>query len=265
MLRFVEKTRSSNRQNAPSEPVGCVELAMTHRPAPGASFDALCSRETWFAPNVPLAPVLAPHASRPLPSAGNWVCFSCSIPPLFVLSHSMPMINTTDKLALFGAFLSPLAPSLWIHWPLFFRPTPAPAPPAGSGRAQRFPAGYCLTPTAEFIGKDRTESNLDERSLYFIMSPNRAIHCGKIKPFLPTRRRTTVDHSLSRPEGLNASGSRRACRMAMSPSAQHSILLIRSDQTRIVKQRALPDYPSAFLFPNGISRFGQQVPHPCTY
>ena len=147
----------------------------------------LLARETWFAPNVPLAPVPAPHASRPLPSAGNWVCFSCSIPPLFVLSHSMPMINTTGKLALFGAFLSPLAPSLWIHWPLFFRPTPAPAPPAGSGRAQTlpFPAGYCLTPTAEFIGKDRTESNLDERSLYFIMSPNRAIPAEKSNRFSP--------------------------------------------------------------------------------
>ncbi len=151
MLRFVEKTRNSHTQNAPSEPVGCVELAMTHRPA-----SWLTPRPgNMFAPNVPLAPVLAPHASRPLPSAGNWVRFSCSIPPLFVLSHSMPMINTTDKLALFGAFLSPLAPSLWIHWPLFFRPTPAPAPPAGSGRAQTLPR-WLLPDTDSRIHRQRS-------------------------------------------------------------------------------------------------------------
>src|SRR5271166_4655977 len=39
-----------------------------------------------------------------LPPAGNWVRFSCSIPPLFVLSHSTPMINTTGKLASFWRF-----------------------------------------------------------------------------------------------------------------------------------------------------------------
>src|SRR5271157_3533033 len=40
------------------EPVGCVELAMTHR---SASLLA-GARETWFARNVPLTPVLPPHA-----------------------------------------------------------------------------------------------------------------------------------------------------------------------------------------------------------
>src|SRR5208337_5507351 len=42
-------------------------------------------------------------------------------------------------------------------WPLFSRPTPHVSRltlddvrPAGSGRAQTFPAGYCLSPTAEF-------------------------------------------------------------------------------------------------------------------
>ena len=54
-----------------------------------------------------------------MPPAGNWFRFSCSIPPLFVLSHSLPMINTTGKLASFCTFLSPLAPSLRIHWPQF--------------------------------------------------------------------------------------------------------------------------------------------------
>ena len=31
--------------------------------------------------------------------------FSCSIPPLFVLSHSLPMVNIMGKLASFGRFL----------------------------------------------------------------------------------------------------------------------------------------------------------------
>ncbi len=44
------------------------------------------------------------HASRPTPPAGNWLRFSCSIPPLFVLSHSLPMVNTMGKLASFGRF-----------------------------------------------------------------------------------------------------------------------------------------------------------------
>jgi hypothetical protein len=39
-----------------------------------------------------------------LPPAGNWVRFSCSISPLFVLSHNMPIVNTTSKLALFWRF-----------------------------------------------------------------------------------------------------------------------------------------------------------------
>jgi len=39
-----------------------------------------------------------------LPPAGNWVCFACQIPPLFVLSHGLPMVNTMGKLALFWRF-----------------------------------------------------------------------------------------------------------------------------------------------------------------
>ena len=79
---------------------------MTHRFSVPVVFAThpICPRETCFAPNVPLTPVLAPPRPTPLPSAGNWVRFSCSIPPLFVLSHSMPMINTTGKLASFWRF-----------------------------------------------------------------------------------------------------------------------------------------------------------------
>ena len=39
-----------------------------------------------------------------MPPAGNWVRFACSILPLFVLSHNLPMVNTMGKLALFGRF-----------------------------------------------------------------------------------------------------------------------------------------------------------------
>src|SRR5271166_545567 len=39
-----------------------------------------------------------------MPPAGNWVRFACSIPPIFVLSYSLPRVNTMGKLALFGRF-----------------------------------------------------------------------------------------------------------------------------------------------------------------
>ena len=90
-----------------------------------------------------------------LPPAGNWVRFFCSIPPLFVLSHSLPMINTTGKLASFGRFSITANFSLRLHWPLATILSPLatiscrPPGPAGSGRAQTLPAGYCLPPTAE--------------------------------------------------------------------------------------------------------------------
>jgi len=54
-------------------------------------------------------------APRPLPPAGNWVRFSCSIRPLFVLSHNISMINTTGKLASFWRF-SITARSLSSHY-----------------------------------------------------------------------------------------------------------------------------------------------------
>src|SRR5271157_1906187 len=81
------------------EPVGCVELAMTHRSA---------SRCYLLAPGIRGLPATFPwHLfSRPTPFAvgRKLASFSCSIPPLFVLSHSMPMINTTGKLASFWRF-----------------------------------------------------------------------------------------------------------------------------------------------------------------
>jgi len=98
---------------------------MTHHSASRCVFATYPT--CWRPGNVVCPPTFPWHLfSRPtpLPSAGNWVRFSCSIPPLFVLSHSMPMINTTGKLASFCAFLSPLAPSLRIPWPQFSRHSP---------------------------------------------------------------------------------------------------------------------------------------------
>ncbi len=54
-------------------------------------------------------------APLPLAPAGHWVRFSCSIRPLFVLSHNISMINTTGKLASFRRF-SITASSLSSHY-----------------------------------------------------------------------------------------------------------------------------------------------------
>ena len=54
-------------------------------------------------------------APLPLPPAGNWVRFSCSIRHSFVLSHNISMINTTGKLASFRRF-SITASSLSSHY-----------------------------------------------------------------------------------------------------------------------------------------------------
>ena len=76
--------------------------------APLASRCAFATHPTCWRPGNVVCPQRSPGtcspAPRPLPSAGNWVRFSCSIPPLFVLSHSMPIINTTGKLASFWRF-----------------------------------------------------------------------------------------------------------------------------------------------------------------
>jgi len=76
--------------------------------------------------------------------------------------------------------------------------------------------------------KDRAGSNLDERPLYFSMSPNQAIPAEKsIRCSLLAAVGPLI--ILSWPEALNASRSRRACRMAIRRNAC-SLL-------------ALPDFP----------------------
>jgi len=164
-----------------------------------------------------------------MPPAGNWLRFAGSISPLFVLSHSMPMINTTSKLASFWRFSvtagslpsDSLATLLSPHAPR----SPPHAPPAGSGRARTLPAGYCHPPTAELRKTERGPISRSSPSI-FTMSPSQAIAAEKSIRFSPlaVARPSTIR---SRPETLNASGSRRACRMAISRNAC-----------------ALPDFPA---------------------
>jgi hypothetical protein len=148
-----------------------------------------------------------------MPPAGNWLRFSCSIPPLFVLSHSLPMINTTGKLASFCTFLSPLAPSLRIHWPQFSRHSPLPPTTLPH---------WLLPDTDRRFVKDRTGSNLDERPLYIEYVTEQGDSCGKIKPFFPTRRRRTPGHSLV------ARGAQRQSLQACLPDGAMPVLCLLS-------------------------------------
>ena len=108
----------------------------------GPSYPYLAGvRETWLAPNVPLESVLPPHASRPHAPCSRLeigFVFACSIPPLFVLSHSLPRGNTMDKLALFGRFsitASSLPSRLTDHYSLATRFTShVPRPTIVGGR-----------------------------------------------------------------------------------------------------------------------------------
>src|SRR5271157_1633583 len=101
------------------------------------------------------------------------------------------------------------------------------ARPAGSGPAQTL-ARWLLPDTDSRIGKDRTGPDLEERPLSISMSPNQAIPAEKSIRFSPLAAAQPLN-ILSRPETLNASGSRRACRMAIRRNAC-SLL-------------ALPDFP----------------------
>ena len=159
----------------------------------------------------------------PSPSAGNWVRFACSNPPCFALSHNMPIINTTSKLALFWRFsitASTISSIHWplfsCHWPLFSRHSPlflchSPLPP------KTLPLGYCLTPTAELSKSERGPISTSRPSISLCAEPGDS--CTQINPFLPTRRRSHVDRSLVA-GALDVSGSRRACRMAISRNAR---------------------------------------------
>src|SRR5208337_1151010 len=87
-------------------------------------------------------------------------------------------------------------------------PSPRPtlrARPAGSGRAD--PPRWLLPSTDRRIGKDRSGPDLDERSVHiqyvtefqYVTKPSNFL--GQINPFLPARRRPTLDHSLVAGDG----------------------------------------------------------------
>ena len=137
------------------------------------------------------------------------------------------MTNARAIWLCFRAFLSPPAPCLRLHGALttgHYSPAPRPtlhAPRASMRRYQRGqvvrrPSPHWLLPDTDrrFV-KDRTGPNLDERSLYiqYVTEPGDSF--GKSIRFSPlaAARPLTIR---SWPEALNASGSRGACRMAIS-------------------------------------------------
>jgi|SRR5271157_5421494 len=134
----------------------------------------------------------------------------------------MPTTNTRANWLRFGAFLSPSAPCLRLHWALTTghyshaprHPRRHPPGPAGSGRAQTLPR-WQLPDTNSRIGKDRTGPGLLSSPSVFSMSPNQATPAEKSIRFSPLAAVQPLN-ILSGPETHNASGSRRACRMAIS-------------------------------------------------
>jgi len=161
-------------------------------------------------------------APRPMPPAGNWLRFSCSIPPLFVLSHSLLMVNTMGKLALFWRF-SLTASSL----PSDSLATILPPLATRHYLLRPSPAGYCMQPTAELGKTERDPISTSTPSISVCHRNRRFLQTKSIR-FSPLAAAQPLT-ILSWPEALNASGSRRACRMAISRNA--SSLL------------ALPDFP----------------------
>ena len=136
-----------------------------------------------------------------VPPAGNWVRFSCSIPRLFVLSHNMPMINTTGKLGSFWRFSitagslrsDSLATILSLH-------APCPRPTSGD-RSCADPPRWLLPATDSQIVKDRTGPDLDERPVYIEYVTKPGDSYGKINPFPPlasARSLTTLSRARSR-------------------------------------------------------------------
>ncbi len=185
-----------------------------------------------------------PLFSRPAPCAAGRKLGSFFRPilPLFVLSINVPTTNTRANWLRFGAFLSPPVPSLRIHWPLttvywplftchwpqFSRHSPLATrhsplattsqdPPPLATTSHRPP--NCQSPNG---ARSRRAGPLSH------YAPNRAIPVHKsIRSFpLAAAHPLTV---LSWPEGLHASGSRRACLMHTGRNACSFV--------------ALPDFP----------------------
>ena len=190
-------------------------------------------------------------APTPLATGRKLGLFSGSIRPSFVLSHNMPIINATDKLASFWRFsVTPssisshsLATDYWPlilaidYWPLTtVLPPHAPRlPHAPRPTLHGRPAGVksCADPPPLATACHRPLNcqkpngpDLDEHPLYSSMSPNQTIFTDKIicSSPLAAAHPLTV---LSWPEALHASGSRRACLMHISRNACSLVALPR--------------------------------------
>jgi len=161
--------------------------------------------------------------------------FSGSILPWFVASNDLSTINTRAIWLCFGAFLSPPAPCLRLHGALttgHYSPATRHYLPAirryQRVQVMRKPPRWRLHDTNRRFATDRTGPDLDDRPPLFNMSPNRAIPTEKsIRcSFLAAVGPLTI---LSWPEALNASRSKRGCRMAIRRNACPLL--------------ALPDFP----------------------
>jgi len=145
MLRNVEKRGVHAARNGPSEDSKCwqrLELGIHGLKSWGRNWSRKAGRVRRACDDAPLsisvplcdAPYLLAPGKRGLPPTFPWnlffrptphaprrrleigFVFACLIPPLFVLSHSLPMVNTMGKLASFGRFLSPSSLPLQFHW-----------------------------------------------------------------------------------------------------------------------------------------------------
>src|SRR5208337_5212374 len=126
-----------------------------------------------------------------MPPAGNWLRFSCSIPPLFVLSHSLPKVNTMGKLALFGrfsitsSFISSISVATGYRlMTTILTPHATRATYRRDQRDQavRRPSRWLLHATDRRIGNDRTGPDLDERVIYIQYVTEPGDSYGKINP-----------------------------------------------------------------------------------
>ncbi len=159
--------------------------------------------------------------------------FSCSISPFRVLSANQTMTNAKANWLCFGAFLSPSARLLRLQrsqvtrLPPLATIFPLSARPAGSACADLLPLATACRKPPDCQKPNGARSRRAPPSLYqYVTEPGDS--CGKNNPFLLTRRRATVDRSLVA-TALNATSSRRACRMAISRNACFRL--------------ALPDFP----------------------
>ena len=116
-----------------------------------------------------------------------------SNPPCFVLSHNMPMINTTSKLASFWRFSltastisSPSLATVLVPLATILAPL--------ATTSQDPPPGYCLTPTAELSKSERGPISTSGLSISLCAEPGDS--CTQINPFLSTRRCSPVDRYL---------------------------------------------------------------------